>query len=86
MNRRKLTKKERFQVYERCKGHCAYCGCDLEYKNMQADHVKPLHNGGIDELSNILPDVAAAIDIKLHLIWKSFGRCLPEYQRGWQGM
>lgn len=53
--RRKLSKVERQKVYEKCKGHCAYCGCELEYKNMQVDHVKPLRIGGADELSNMLP-------------------------------
>lgn len=53
--RRKLSKAKRQQVYEKCKGHCAYCGCELEYKNMQVDHVKPLRIGGADELSNMLP-------------------------------
>lgn len=37
--RRKLTKDERMAVYEKTNGHCAYCGCELEYKDMQVDHV-----------------------------------------------
>lgn len=36
--RRKLTKDERMAVYEKTNGHCAYCGCELEYKDMQVDH------------------------------------------------
>lgn len=55
MTRRKLSRAERRQVYEKCGGHCAYCGCDLEYKNMQVDHVKPLRTGGADEPCNMLP-------------------------------
>lgn len=54
-DRRKLTKAERQQVYERCQGHCAYCGCELEYSDMQVDHVTPLRIGGADELHNMLP-------------------------------
>ena len=53
--RRKLSKAERQRVYEKCSGHCAYCGCELEYKDMQVDHMKPLRTGGADELSNMLP-------------------------------
>ncbi len=53
--RRKLTKAERQQVYGKCKGHCAYCGCELEYKDMQVDHMKPLRIGGADELYNMFP-------------------------------
>ena len=41
--RRKLTKDERMAVYEKTNGHCAYCGCELEYKDMQVDHVIPIN-------------------------------------------
>ena len=53
--RRRLTKAERQAVYDKCKGHCAYCGCSLEYKDMQVDHAQPLRCGGVDELNNMLP-------------------------------
>ncbi len=56
--RRRLTKQERKIVYNKCNGHCAYCGCGLKYENMQVDHVIPL-NGfavqGEDTLDNMLP-------------------------------
>lgn len=55
MKRRKLTKTERQEIYDKCHGCCAYCGYPLEYKDMQADHVIPLYNGGKDELDNMLP-------------------------------
>ena len=53
--RRKLSRAERQYVYGKCSGHCAYCGCDLKYDDMQADHVKPLKLGGEDIPSNMLP-------------------------------
>ena len=53
--RRKLSKTERLQVYDKCNHRCAYCGRDIEYKDMQVDHAKPLRIGGADELSNMLP-------------------------------
>lgn len=55
MNRRKLSKEERMKVYRKCGGRCAYCGREIEYKDMQADHVKPLRIGGSDKLENMLP-------------------------------
>ena len=55
--RRKLSKEERMKVYEKCQGHCAYCGCTLEYKDMQVDHVKPVYRGGEDDISNMLTRV-----------------------------
>lgn len=53
--RKKLSKVERQRMYEKYNGHCAYCGYELEYKDMQVDHVEPLKRGGEDELNNMLP-------------------------------
>lgn len=55
MNRRRISKEERQEVYRKCHGHCAYCGTEIEYKDMQVDHVKPLRIGGKDSIDNILP-------------------------------
>ena len=53
--RRKLTASERQQIYEKFGGRCAYCGCKITIKEMQADHVIPLHLGGADDISNLYP-------------------------------
>mgnify|MGYP000217691281 FL=1 len=53
--RRKLTAAERQQIYEKFGGRCAYCGCKITIKEMQADHVIPLHLGGADDISNLYP-------------------------------
>ncbi len=53
--RRRLTKEERRAVYDKMGGHCAYCGCELHYKDMQVDHVVPLRKGGPDVPDNMLP-------------------------------
>lgn len=58
MARKAISKKTREQVYKKCNGHCAYCGCKLEYKNMQVDHVVPLNGWseqGEDTIENMLP-------------------------------
>ena len=52
-DRRKLTAAERQQIYEKFGGRCAYCGCKITIKDMQADHVVPLHLGGADDISNL---------------------------------
>lgn len=54
--RKPIPKAIRIQVHEKYNGHCAYCGCELAYKDMQVDHVvsKYWHNGA-DELSNYMP-------------------------------
>lgn len=62
--RRRLTKAERKQVLDKCHGHCAYCDCDLRYKDMQVDYVIPLQIGGEDELHNMLPACRSCNNIK----------------------
>lgn len=34
-------KKQREEVYNKCSGHCAYCGKQIEIKDMQIDHIIP---------------------------------------------
>jgi hypothetical protein len=41
MKRKTLSKRTRMAVYNKYKGHCAYCGKKLEYKDMQVDHLIP---------------------------------------------
>ena len=33
----------RLSLYEKYNHKCAYCGCDLEYKDMQIDHIKSFY-------------------------------------------
>lgn len=61
-SRKNLTKQQRQQVYNKYNGHCAYCGCELEYKDMQVDHLIPLNdwnNSHTDEelwsMDNLMP-------------------------------
>ncbi len=56
VKRKPIPKKVRQQVYKMYDGHCAYCGCELEYKDMQVDHVESwyVHNGK-DEIDNYKP-------------------------------
>ena len=37
-----MNKAKRLEVYNKYDGHCAYCGIEIEYKDMQVDHIKPL--------------------------------------------
>lgn len=60
-----IPKKIRQQVYAKYSGHCAYCGCKLDYKDMQVDHVNSIylhddyrHNISEEDLydiSNLMP-------------------------------
>ena len=33
-------------------GHCAYCGREIDIKDMQVDHIQSIYLGGVDKLSN----------------------------------
>lgn len=35
------NKEKREAVYEKCQGHCAYCGKTISMKEMQVDHIEP---------------------------------------------
>ena len=37
--RKPISKKLREKKKKKYNGHCAYCGCELEIKDMQVDHV-----------------------------------------------
>lgn len=54
--RKPIPKAVRMQVYEKYDGRCAYCGCKLEYKDMQVDHINPLYwHNGEDSIENYNP-------------------------------
>lgn len=36
-----INKKKRELVYSKHDGHCGYCGKEIEYKEMQVDHIHP---------------------------------------------
>lgn len=54
-SRKPISKETRQLVYNKCNGHCAYCGCELEYKDMQVDHVLAVGRGGSNDINNLLP-------------------------------
>lgn len=43
MKRKPIPQEIRRQVYEKCNGHCAYCGCELKYEDMQVDHKESVY-------------------------------------------
>jgi hypothetical protein len=61
MGRKSFSKQERMAVYEKYNGYCAYCGCKLEYKDMQIDHINAayvaeLHEKEVDNsIENLMP-------------------------------
>lgn len=55
MKRKKISKTERIDIYNKTNGHCAYCGIEIDVADMQIDHVFPINRGGLDEKENMLP-------------------------------
>lgn len=55
MQRKRLLKRERYKVYSKYGGRCAYCGQSIAYKEMQVDHLEPLARGGADREENYMP-------------------------------
>ena len=68
---KQIPKDVRLFVWEKYGRKCAYCGIDLEYKQMQIDHIEPKFRGytddvvkkykrvrGCDNLSNLNPSCA----------------------------
>lgn len=81
MKRHKMSKKERQKVYDKCNGHCAYCGKEIEYKDMQVDHVKPLRIGGEDSIDNMLPACRSCNHYKSTLDVEGFRKYLSEIHK-----
>jgi 5-methylcytosine-specific restriction endonuclease McrA len=46
LNIRAFTDKEKREAYERQKGKCAKCKKPFAIEEMEADHIKPWHEGG----------------------------------------
>ena len=58
MNRKTLSRSDRQKVYEKYGGRCAYCGKEIEYKDMQVDHFVPLEGysqKGTNDFDNLMP-------------------------------
>lgn len=53
--RKPISKALRLKVWEKCNKHCAYCGRELAYKDMQVDHVKSIHLNGDNNIDNLMP-------------------------------
>lgn len=47
--RKPFPKSVRKAVYEKYGGHCAYCGCELDYRDMQVDHAVAVNGGELSD-------------------------------------
>ncbi len=50
-----MKKELRIKVWKKYNHRCAYCGEELDYKEMQVDHIEAKHKGGKDDITNYNP-------------------------------
>ena len=71
LTHKKVKKINREEVYNKCGGHCAYCGKEITLKQMQVDHKEPIFRNytekeltwykrerGTDDMDNLMPSCA----------------------------
>ena len=81
-----ISKSKREAVYRKYDGHCAYCGREIAYKNMQVDHFQPLRAWGIedagtDDLDNLMPACRMCNHYKRANSLETFRRYIEEIPR-----
>lgn len=81
-----INKAKREAVYKKYDGHCAYCGREIEYKDMQVDHFQPLRacsidDTGTDDLSNLMPSCRMCNHYKRANSLETFRRYIEEIPR-----
>lgn len=78
--RRRLSKLERQEVYDKCGGHCAYCGIEISISEMQVDHLIPMEfydvyaaeGRNIDVMDNFMPACRSCNKYKSSLTLEKF--------------
>lgn len=78
-----ISKKTRETVYRKYDGHCAYCGREIDYRDMQVDHFHPLRawnaeDAGADDISNLMPSCRMCNHYKRANSLETFRRYIQE--------
>lgn len=76
-----FSKKIREQVYNKYGGHCAYCGRQIEYKDMQIDHFIPQRRWSAErsnDISNLMPSCRSCNHYKRANSLETFRRYIFE--------
>ena len=48
-NEDSMEEELRQKIYDKYNGHCAYCGKELTFEQMQVDHIEPIFRNDTDE-------------------------------------
>ncbi len=75
-----FSKQKRKSVYDKCNGHCAYCGIEIDIDNFQIDHKIPkrffkyfgIGNKDVDDIENLLPSCSVCNHYKRALDIEKF--------------
>lgn len=87
MSRKPISKNMRLQIWEKYNHHCAYCGCELKYEEMQVDHIESVYISSMknhwkdtqnDEIDNLMPSCRMCNYYKSIGSIESFRRNLQE--------
>lgn len=70
MNRKPISKRERFAILQRHSFTCVYCGARAPDVRLELDHAVPLAAGGPDDALNLVP---ACVDCNAGKADKPFG-------------
>lgn len=93
-----MKKEDRFRIYNKYDGHCAYCGKSIEYKDMQVDHLVPKNRGcysrwsdkeekfvvlhGDDCIENYMPSCRSCNFRKRDMSLEQFREAIKEQAKG----
>ena len=73
LKRGRIGTADRMAVYNKCGGHCAYCGKPIKYEEMQVDHVESHYRHmGKDEIGNYLPSCRDCNGLKSDYLLEEF--------------
>jgi len=79
---------DRKKVYDKCNGHCGYCGSEIKYKDMQIDHIFPkrldgmfdyggiMYDGDIDSFDNLMPSCRTCNHYKRAYLLENFRKLM----------
>lgn len=85
--RKRFSPKLRGEVYEKCDGHCAYCGVEISISQMQIDHLIPLEFAEVYEIQgidlnsfeNLMPSCRSCNNYKSSLTLEKFRAAIERW-------
>lgn len=87
MKRRRFTRAVREAVYNKCNGHCAYCGIQIPISKMQIDHLIPFEFADayaiqgicLDAFDNLMPACRSCNNYKSSLTLDKFRKSVERW-------